>query len=294
MLSTSQRKALKAWVFAARRAYVRAFRSFTRDDLLQALRAMGLREGDALMLHSGFSQFNGFAGTIDDLTDVFLQAVGPQGHLLMVSLPYRDSTYGYLQRARKFDVRHTPSMMGMVSEMFRRRPGVLRSAHPTHPVAVAGPRAAWFVQDHPGSVHPCGPGSPFERLAQADGKIGFFDVTFDTFTFFHYLEHLVHESLPFRLYTQQVFEVPVIDALGQTSRVRTHAYDPPAIARRRFDLFEAELRSRGAIATRRIGNASMEIVRAADSIACTLDMARAGRYFYDLSPDAGPAASPPG
>lgn len=298
MLSTSHRKALKAWVFAARRAYVRAFRSFGPAQLLATLRDMGVHEGDALMLHSGFSAFSGFTGSVEDLTDVFLEAVGATGHLLMVSLPYRDSSYAYLHRVRQFDVRRTPSMMGMVSELFRRRPGVLRSLHPTHPVLVTGPRAAWFIQDHERCVHPCGPDTPFARLAEVGGKVAFFDVTFETFTFFHHLEHLVHDRLPFDLYTTQLFEVPVVDVDGHSTVVRTHVFAPEAIRRRRFAVLEDQLRRDAKIAVRRIGGASVELVRVRDAIDCTLAMAAQGRYFYDVSPANHPigaaSASGPG
>ena len=65
---------------------------------------------------------------------VFLDVLGPTGNLLMVSLPYRSSSLQYLSTLKCFDVRKTPSMMGLVSAYFRRRAGVLRSLHPTHPV----------------------------------------------------------------------------------------------------------------------------------------------------------------
>ncbi len=264
-------------------AWVKRFRSFDRRQLLEALRDLGVRDGDALLLHSAFSEASGFRGTIDDLIDVYLEAVGPTGHLLMVSLPYRDSAFAYLQRMKRFDVRRTPSMMGMVSELFRRRPGVLRSLHPTHPILVAGPRASWFVEGHEHCVHPCGPGTPFERLVQAQAKVAFFNVPFATYTFFHYLEHLVSKQVPFDIYTQQIFEVPVVDAQGGAQVVRTHAFEPSVIARRRFNILETALRAHKFIHTCRLGASQLELTRVEDSIACVLAMAAEGRFFYDMT-----------
>lgn len=119
------KRALKPRLLALHGAYVRRFRAFGDAELLQALRDLGIRAGDSLMLHSGFGGPHGYRGTIEQLTDVFLAAVGPSGHLLMVSLPYRSSSLQYLQQGRRFDVRRTPSMMGLVSESFRRRVDVL-------------------------------------------------------------------------------------------------------------------------------------------------------------------------
>ncbi len=274
---------LKALLLNARARLVAAFLSYGEKRLRAALHAVGVQGGDSVMLHSAFSNDHGFRGSIDTLTSVFLDAVRPEGHLLMVSLPYRSSSLDYLHKLKRFDVRRTPSMMGMVSELFRRRPGVLRSAHPTHPVLVHGPRAQWFVVDHPVSVYPCGPGSPFEKLVEADGKVVFFNVPFDTFTFFHHLEHLVSPQLPFRLYTDAPFEVPVIDADGTQRTVTTYVFSPEAISRRRFPLLEAALRRRGAIQRRRVGNTVIQSIRVRDAIECVMEMSRHGEYFYDMS-----------
>ncbi len=227
---------LKAKLLEARRVSVRAFLSYDADRLAVCLRSLGLRPGDSVMLHSAFGAHFGFRGTIEELTNVFLDVVGPEGHLLMVSLPYRSSALEYLSNLKRFDVRNTPSMMGLVSEHFRRRTDVLRSLHPTHPVLVHGPKAHWFVDEHPTCAFPCGPGTPFDRLVSVDGKAVFFNVPFATFTFFHYLEDLVSSDLPFPLYTEKPFSVRVIDEAGQPRTVTTYRLfqggdQPPSVPR---------------------------------------------------------------
>lgn len=275
---------LKARLLELRRRYVAAFRSFEPPALLQTLRTLGVRDGDSLMLHSSFAAHHGFRGSIEALTETFVQAVGPRGHLLMVSLAYRSSSLQYLSQLKQFDVRRTPSMMGLVSEFFRRRPEVQRSLHPTHPMLVRGPEAEWYVAGHEHCIYPCGPGTPFEKFAEQDGIVVFFNVPFGTFTFFHHLEHLVSAELPFALYTEQRFEVKVIDRDGQPGLVHTHVFALEAIRRRRFEVLEQALRRRGLIATSRIGNTRLEAVRVRAVIECVREMSRSGRYFYDLTP----------
>ena len=274
---------LKAKLLQAQGWFVRAFLSYDEQELLAGLRAIGVRPSDSVMLHSAFNGAHGFRGSIEQLTNVFIDAVGPQGHLLMVSLPYRSSSFTYLSKLKVFDVRKTPSLMGLVSEMFRRRPEVKRSLHPTHPVLVRGPRAEWFTEDHPNCVYPCGPGSPFERLVAVDGKVVFFNVPFATYTLFHYLEHLVSPQLPFPLYTDEAFDVPVLDLDGRPRTVTTYVFAPEAVRRRRFAVLETALRRRGLIQERRVGASLIQVVRANDTVDCVMEMARRGEFFYDMS-----------
>ena len=119
------------------------------------------------MLHSAFEPFHGFRGTIEELTNALLEAIGPEGNLLMVSLAYGSSSLEYLKNLKLFDVRKTPSMMGLVSEFFRRRPNVLRSLHPTHPMLALGPKAEWIVADHELSEYPLWPRNTLRKTGVA-------------------------------------------------------------------------------------------------------------------------------
>jgi aminoglycoside 3-N-acetyltransferase len=268
-------------VYDARIRWARRFHAYDDARLLATIRDLGVREGDALMVHSSWPRECGFRGDIGRLTEVFLEAVGSSGHLLMPSLPYRTSALAYLQRVDRFDVRKTQSRMGLVTEFFRRRDGVVRSLHPTHPILVFGPRADEFVAGHERCVHACGPGSPFDALTHEHGKVMFFDVSFAAFTYFHYLEHRVHERAGVKLYTDEVFVVPVVDAHGNESVVRTHAFSKEALRTRRFAWFEQQLRKRDIIRTKRVGNSTLEAVDLDDVVACVEAMASEGRFFYD-------------
>jgi len=277
---------LKSGISGARRTWVRAFRSYGPPQLRAALVSLGVAPGDTLMLHGAFGQHHGFRGPIEGLTEVFVDLLGPQGTLAMVSLPYRSSSLQYLQTMKRFDVRRTPSMMGLISEYFRHRPGVLRSLHPTHPVLALGARAEWLVEGHENSPYPCGPDTPFGKLLLADGKVAFFNVPFATFTFFHFLEHHVSSRVPFRLYTDEPFTVPVVDHAGQARTVSTFVFSPDAIARRRFPVLEEELRRRGLISQARVGATRLEAIRLRDAVECVEEMWRNRRYFYEME---GPA-----
>jgi len=200
-----------------------------------------------------------------------------------MSIPYLSATSDYLKKNEVFDVRKTVSKMGMVSETFRRRPGVLRSLSPIHPVLACGPRAQWIVAGHEDCSYSCGAGSPFEKLLQLDGKVLFFGVSEFHFTFHHYLEDMIREQLPFSLYEPAPFTVKVLDMHGETRWVETYAFTKEAISRRRVHVLFDELTRRGQMTRARIGNTPMVLLRAADSVACTTELARNGVYFYEMA-----------
>lgn len=276
----SQRSRLRAFYLARKREFVRRFRAYGSAELEVCLRALGIRSGDTVMLHSSFDALSGFRGSPKELIDLFLGVLGPSGNLLMVSLPYRTATYEYVKKGQVFDVRRTVSQMGLISETFRRRQGVRRSFHPTHPVLAYGPKAEWIVADHDKCLYACGPGSPFEKLSLLDGKVVFYNVALTTMTFFHYLEHLVERDMDFPLYVEQLFDVPAIDWNGTKTTVKARVFSMEAVHRRRPMMLWAELDKGSLVRRARVGNTRLTAVDAKQAIVCTQEMARAGVVFY--------------
>lgn len=196
--------------------------AFGPDELVRAIRRLGVREGDVLMVHSGWRPGSGFRGRPQDLVQAFLDAVGPTGTLCMMSMPFHGTSAAeYLTTGKVFDVRRTVSMVGLPSEIFRRRKGAVRSLHPTHSVAAMGPRASWLTEGHERCRSPFGPGSPFDKLVEAGAKILLYDVSFSFMTFEHYLEDRIQARLPVPLYEPEERPAEVIDSQGERRSVAT-------------------------------------------------------------------------
>jgi aminoglycoside 3-N-acetyltransferase len=248
--------------------------------LKRKLRSVGIEETDTLMVHANFEAGSGFAGTPLDLVDALVDLVGEKGNLLMVSIPFRGSAYDYLQLGKRFSVRKTMSMMGLVTEMFRRREGTARSCHPTHPVLAYGKEARWLVAGHERCLYPCGRGSPFEKVHKLKGKILFFDVSFRSITFFHYVEDLLKDQLPFPVYSERLFSVPVEDANGESDLIETYTFS--AQVRRMAERLEAEMERQGRIRYGRVGNSRFCLVTAEDVISCFAGMIKAGNLPYEV------------
>jgi len=279
----AQQNRVRSFCRQQKKRIINTYFSYRPEELLSRLRELGIDQGDTLLVHSSFNEFSGFSGSPGDAIDIFLKAVGASGNLLMVSLPYTSYTYEYLQTLKCFDVRKTPSRMGLISESFRRRPGVHRSLHPTHPVLAWGPKAEWIVAGHERALYPCGLATPFEKLALLEGKVLFFDASFFTFTFFHYLEELVKDKLSFPLYFKDPQKVSVIDSDGRTSIVTTFVYCPEANLYRRPEILKAQLEKRGLIKRAKIGNSRLLLVETGQVLSCVREMANQGIYFYTHS-----------
>jgi len=282
-LNERQKRALKVTLNEAKKRLVNALLGYDGAKIKARLRSMGISESDTLLVHSNFKPDSGFRGTPLDLVNALAETVGEKGNLLMVSIPFRGAAYEYLALNKTFHVNKTISMMGLITEMFRRRAGTLRSLHPTHPVLAIGKNAQWLVADHDRCLYPCGPGSPFDKFRQLKGKILFFDVPFGAITFFHYVEDLLKGRLPFPVYDDRLFSVNAVDSKGEIRVIRSYAFsrDIPRSAEK----LEAEMLRRGKILRGRVGNSRFLLVTAEDVVSCQTAMVEAGNYPYDLNRD---------
>ena len=258
----------------------RAVYSYTSDDLGEALAQLGVRAGDALIVHSGFRRTSGFRDDVGAVIDTLRDTVGPDGHLVMMSMAYRGSTERYTKAGHVFDVVRTPSAMGIISEKFRRMPDVRRSLNPFHPVLVCGPKAAWLVTDHDKGAYSCGKGSPFERLLKMDAAVLFLDAPFRSLTFMHYVEHMFKDRLPVPLYTDAPGRMAVRDLAGREREVAQYYFHPAARARRRFEDLETELTRRGSLKRRRIGNTELRLVTLRDVVEGATHLMNEGGGLY--------------
>lgn len=157
----------------------------TEDTLGAALRAIGVREGGVILVHSSLSSLGWVCGGSLAALRALERAVGRDGTLVMpthssdVSEPalwkapaVPESWWPTIRRAMPaFDRQSTPARgMGAIAELFRNRPGVVRSDHPTCSFAACGPHAAHVVAEQP-LEDPFGDASPLATLYDLDASI---------------------------------------------------------------------------------------------------------------------------
>jgi aminoglycoside 3-N-acetyltransferase len=227
----------------------------TSTNIAAGLRALGVREGGVVLAHSSLKRFGQVAGGAEAVIDGLLAAVGPRGTVLAPTITGTRS-HGP-DDPPVLDIRNTPCWTGAIPEALRQRPGAVRSHHPTHSVAALGPRAAYLTQDHFTCGSPCGPDSPYLRLAELDGMVVFLGTTLDCCTLLHGVEELADCA-----YHMQAAPVPgtVITADGRTLRgtFRLHLWGTP----RRFTVLEPLLLEMGIMRIGQIGDAEVRVLQA--------------------------------
>ena len=271
---------LRRWQAATRLAWLERFHAFSEDELLAALRGLGVVPGDVLLVHASYARFAGFRGTAGSAIRTLQRAVTEDGALLMPTLPFSGTAVDFVASNPVTDLKRLPSHMGLLSDMFRRWPNVTRSIHPTHPVAGWGNRAAAALSEHATATTPCGEHSPYHKLLEADGKILLAGAGISTLAFYHCIEELLEPQLPVRPFTERVYELQVRDARGALHLIRSRLYDPTVSACRFGDPMIEPLKQRGYWRQTRVGRLSLVLLRAREVLETVEDMARAGVYCY--------------
>jgi aminoglycoside 3-N-acetyltransferase len=175
----------------------------TVASLLEDLQALGLANGDTVIVHSSLSALGWIAGGPQAVVEALTHAVGPQGTIVMPthtseltdpvdwSNPPVPAEWVPTIRAEipAFDRDLTqPQDMGKVVESFLMQPDVRRSNHPTVSFAARGPAAATIVDSHPLTPE-LGESSPLGRLYELDAKVLLLGVTHASNTSLHLAEY---------------------------------------------------------------------------------------------------------
>lgn len=271
---------IKPIYHAVKRRVVNTLYSYGPNELREALASFGIVKGDTLLLHSGFSRFSGFSGGPEDIIAVMRSLIGDEGNLMMMSMPYGGSSRRYADSRQVFDVSKTPSALGMISESFRRRDGVLRSANPLHPILAEGPLAKWIVSDHELLQHSCGRRSPLARFRKLDGKVAFFDASFRSLTFVHLVEDMHKEQLPVTLYETEPACISMRLANGETIASRQFLFSAQARERRSFENIENTLVANDKLWRKKIGNTQLIFTTARDVVSAADELMTNKIGFY--------------
>lgn len=151
-----------------RTRFNRIFRYVDAEKLETTLRELGVEKGATLCVHSALSSLGYIDGGPRTVISALMRAVGESGTIIMPTFSMAGTMKAWFESGERFDVRSTPSKMGAITELFRTSPGVIRSIHPTHSVAVWGRRAEAIVAGHQQSPTPFGLQSPYARLAEME------------------------------------------------------------------------------------------------------------------------------
>ncbi|HYO81385.1 MAG TPA: aminoglycoside 3-N-acetyltransferase [Bryobacteraceae bacterium] len=162
----------------------------TRASLTADLTRLGVRLGDAVMVHSSLRAVGPVLGGAAVVVQALLDAVGTDGTLVAyvdLELFHEEDD---IDDVPVFDKQTAPAARdhGVLHATIRTWPGAIRSDHPDAGVVAIGARAEWLTADHP-FQYGYGEGSPFEKFVECGGRVLMLGAPLDTITLLHHAEH---------------------------------------------------------------------------------------------------------
>ncbi|MBQ8655400.1 MAG: AAC(3) family N-acetyltransferase [Clostridia bacterium] len=195
---------------------------YTKQDLILQLQQMGLKPRDAVMMHSSMKAIGPVEGGADTVLDALTEYFAPG--LFMTP------THTWRQMGPEhpvFDPAAEPSCVGLLTNLFMRRPGVVRSLHPTHSIAAFGPGAAEYIRGEENVTTPCAPEGVWGRLLKIRAKVLLVGVTHARNTYIHAVEEML--DVPERL-TDKPVDFTIVTPDGGHKPVKMHRHFNPVEA----------------------------------------------------------------
>ena len=183
----------------------------TVGSMYEGLKALGISEGNVVMVHSSMSSLGEVIGCQEAVVRALLKAVGSEGTIVMPAFTWENDDPAnfekpplpaewldvFRENMLPFDMDTTPVYvpgLGAICEYFRTYPGTLRSNHPYVSFIANGKHAQKIVERH--VLTPSqGMDTPLGALYNLGAKILLLGVDYDTCTAFHLSEALT-EKLP--------------------------------------------------------------------------------------------------
>lgn len=159
---------------------------YKKKDLIKNLEEMNLKATDTVLVHSSMKSIGNVENRADGVLDVLMDYFS-EGLLILPTHSWatmdEDNTF--------FDVNEHPSCVGILTDLFRKRPNVYRSNHPTHSVAAYGKDAKNYIEGEedvmtPGAVNGC-----WGRLPEVNAKIMLLGCPHGRNTYIHSIEEIV-------------------------------------------------------------------------------------------------------
>jgi aminoglycoside 3-N-acetyltransferase len=239
----------------------------TIEQLVEQLRALGVRPGGVLLVHTAFTEVRPVEDGPLGLIRALRTALGPDGTLVMPAMTDGESV---------FDPATTPThLMGITAELFRQQPGVVRSGHPGASFAAAGPLAVRICAPQPLSP-PHGPDSPVGRVHDLDGQVLLLGVEHSESTTLHVAEAIA--GVPY-----SVSHPCVVAEGGATRTVMIAETDHCCV---RFRLADDWLRARRLQNEGAVGSGHARLSRARDIVAVVVERLKRDPLIFLCAPSA--------
>ena len=261
---------------------------YSRQELANGLRMLGLRAADTVMLHASVRAVGEVAGGPDQIHLAFKDVLTAEGTLMMyASCPryYDEVGRGNLTREQEREILEKLPAFDPLAARSARDNGTLVEFLRTYPDSRVNRHVARFVfwgkhSEQLMSSQPwnyaLGLDSPLERFLMLDGKIVLLGSDHDAVTFLHYVEHIA--DIPGKRIAH--YQVPVMENCRRvwrdmeefdTSGEGVHANWPDRFFARIVDSLLAKVGNKGG----RVGDAMTCILGARELLDFALPIMKA-------------------
>ena len=232
------------------------------DELVSEFKRIGLTTGDVLLVHSSFKSFGGVEGGPQTVVDALVTVLGNEGTLIVPRFNFDFSTYG-----TPWDIRSTPSQMGIISEFVRKDPRSKKVFHPIYPFCIIGKHADELVKHRYKGGY--SKDSIFHQLRVLDAKIIQIDKVYKGTTIIHHVEEML--KVDYKYYKD--FTGYVIDENGKKYKDTFNLYVRDIEKGYVTDVIPIGkiLEQEGVMKIDKIGDATIWYMKAEDVYQCTVN-----------------------
>jgi aminoglycoside 3-N-acetyltransferase len=214
---------IRKWYRAATK---KVHRPLSEKEFISVLQnRMGIKQGSVVFIHSSVDTLN-IDFSVYRLLEILLETVGKDGTLVFPAWHFTIRAEDYLTKGQVFDVRRSPSALGLLSELARRHPAAIRSVHPINSIVAIGKHALEIVGEHGTSVYPCDETSPYFKIIGHNGIIAGLGVDTNFLSFVHCPEDVLKKQFPVKTRLDKVFEAKVKLPDGSIRIIKTLVAHP--------------------------------------------------------------------
>lgn len=238
---------------------------YTKKELQTQIESFEIKPNDTLLIHSSMKAVGEVEGGADTLLDIFIELL-KDGLLI-----FPTHTWDRINAKNPiFDVENTSSCVGILTELFRKRPGVVRSWHPTHSVAALGRDTMEYIKGEENIDTPCRRDGCWGKLYDREAKILFLGALTTRNTIIHGAEEWANipnrltenpEALQIRTPTGEIIDTPMYRHHSPVGDISQH-----------YGILETPMEKRGILTRGKIGSATSVLVEVKPMIDLTIEL----------------------
>ena len=221
---------------------------YTKSDILHALAGMQIDPRGTVLIHSSMKAVGAVENGADTVLDACIEYMRP-GLLVFPTHSWSEENLA----DNVYDPRTEPSCVGILTNLFLRRPGVMRSLHPTHSVGVLGKDAEAFIAGEEQCDTPCPRTGCWGRLYDSRAQIVFLGCSLKKNTFIHGVEEW--NAIPGRIAQLPRHITIMLPDGGMMARPLYGHYSPVGDVSYNYDKLLPAFLSRGIARKGRLGDA---------------------------------------